>query len=108
MISAEDRRIDSRGLEALAARIEEDLGFLCHPGKDWVPERPGVSDVVIIGGGMCGMAAWFALRSAGLRRMRVLDRGAAGLEGPWLTYAQDGDPAFAQGADGAVSRVTGR
>lgn len=80
--------IDGRGLPALEARLREDLAFLCWPGKDWVPAREGVCDVAIIGGGMCGMVAWMALRTGGIHNMRVLDRSAEGLEGPWLTYAR--------------------
>ena len=88
MTSIDDHRIDSRGLAALETRLREDLAFLCYPGKDWVPPRDGVNDVVIIGGGMCGMVAWLGLRTGGLSRMRVLDRSAPGHEGPWLTYAR--------------------
>ncbi len=44
--------IDAQGLDVLEARLREDLEFLCYPGKDWVPAQEGVSDVVIIGGGM--------------------------------------------------------
>ncbi|WP_417718855.1 NAD(P)-binding domain-containing protein [Salipiger sp.] len=80
--------IDGRGLAALEARLHEDLEFLCYPGKDWVPARAGITDVVIIGGGMCGMVAWLALRTGGMHDVRVLDRSPEGLEGPWLTYAR--------------------
>jgi len=79
---------DGSGLEALEARVKEDLRFLCYPGKTWIPQRPGVTDVVIIGGGMCGMLAWFALRGAGITNVRVVDRSPEGLEGPWLNYAR--------------------
>ncbi len=88
MTPSDDHRLDGRGLPALEARLREDLIFLCHPGKDWVPPREGASDVVIIGGGMCGMVAWLGLRTGGLRRVRVLDRSAPGREGPWVTYAR--------------------
>jgi len=80
--------IDGVGLEKLEARLHEDLALLCQPGKSWVPARDDVSDVVIIGGGMCGMLAWFALRGGGISNMRVLDRSPEGLEGPWMTYAR--------------------
>jgi FAD-dependent urate hydroxylase len=81
-------KIDGQGLSALETRLREDLKFLCWPGKDWVPPRDGVSDVVIIGGGMCGMVAWLALKTGGVHNMRMLDRSPAGREGPWLTYAR--------------------
>ncbi|MEQ9449586.1 MAG: NAD(P)/FAD-dependent oxidoreductase, partial [Rhodospirillaceae bacterium] len=47
-----------------------------------------MTDVVIIGGGMCGMLAWFALKTAGVHNVRLLDRNPAGFEGPWLNYAR--------------------
>ncbi len=84
--------IDGQGLPALEARLHEDLKFLCYPGKEWVPAREvdgqQVEDVVIIGGGMCGLVAWLGLRTGGLHRVRVLDRSPAGREGPWLNYAR--------------------
>lgn len=99
--------IDERGLDSLEARLREDLDYLCYPGKDWVPARDDVTDVVIIGGGMCGMVAWLALTTGGVHNIRVLDRSPAGQEGPWLTYArmetlrspkQLTGPAFGHGA----------
>ncbi|MDP5218977.1 NAD(P)/FAD-dependent oxidoreductase [Ruegeria sp. 2205SS24-7] len=80
--------IDSLGLSALEARLKDDLSVLCWPAKNWVPPRDGVSDVVIIGGGMCGMVAWLALTSGGVHNIRILDRAPVGLEGPWLGYAR--------------------
>jgi cation diffusion facilitator CzcD-associated flavoprotein CzcO len=88
MTADADETIDGKGLPRLEARLREDLAFLCHPGKDWTPARDGVSDVVIIGGGMCGLVAWLALWTGGVSRTRVLDRSAEGREGPWLTYAR--------------------
>lgn len=79
---------DGQGLAVLEARLHEDLRFLCCPEKSWVPERDGVADVVILGGGMCGMLAWLALTTGGIRNIRVLDRSPKGFEGPWLTYAR--------------------
>ncbi len=80
--------IDGQGLPALETRIAEDLQHLCYPGKDWVLQRAGVTDIVIIGGGMCGMVAWLALKTGGMHNVRVLDREAKGREGPWLSYAR--------------------
>lgn len=83
---------DGAGLPALEARLREDLAHLCHPPANWVParDREGerVLDAVVIGGGMCGLVAWFALASAGIRNLRVLDRSSEGFEGPWVTYAR--------------------
>ena len=88
MPDTEPSPIDACGLPVLEARLNEDLRFLCYPGKDWVPRREGVTDVTIIGAGMCGMLAWFALSMGGVLNTRMLDRSPKGLEGPWLTYAR--------------------
>lgn len=74
--------IDAIGLPAREARVREDLELLCMPGKSWVPQKDGVTDVAIIGGGMCGMVAWLALASGGMRNIWVLDRAEKGFEGP--------------------------
>ena len=76
------------GLDRLEARLRQDLHWLGYPPPGWVPARPGVTDVVIIGGGMCGLLAWFALRMAGIDNLRILDRNPRGFEGPWATYAR--------------------
>lgn len=79
-------------LAALEARVRQDQDYLCRPAANWVVSRrqdgEAVVDVVIIGAGMVGQLAWFALNSAGIRNLRILDRAPAGLEGPWLTYAR--------------------
>jgi hypothetical protein len=51
----------AKGLAALEAQLQQDLEFLELPAKSWVPERTYLSapvrDVVVIGAGMCGLAA---------------------------------------------------
>lgn len=81
-------QFDELGLPGLEAQVKADLDCLLYPGKSWVPPRDGVTDVVIIGGGMCGTLAWFSLRTGGMHNVRVLDRAPEGREGPWLTYAR--------------------
>jgi len=80
------------GLAALEARVARDLTYLVRPSANWVPPRTHagkkVVDAVIIGGGMCGLLAYLALQSAGIRNVRILDRQPAGFEGPWMTYAR--------------------
>ena len=80
------------GLPALEARLRHDLACLNYPPANWVPQHHHdgheVIDVALIGGGMCGLAAAFALRRLGIANLRILDRSEAGCEGPWITYAR--------------------
>ncbi|MHA1565603.1 MAG: NAD(P)-binding domain-containing protein [Alphaproteobacteria bacterium] len=84
--------IDCIGLAALNRRVRQDMEYLCIPPDNWVPEHTQngehVYDIIIIGGGMCGMLAYHALTSGGMRNIRILDRSPKGIEGPWLTYAR--------------------
>ncbi len=78
-----------RGLAALEARLAWELEVLGYPPPDWIPpSADGRADVVVIGAGMCGLVAAFALRREGVARLRVLDAARAGREGPWITYAR--------------------
>ena len=80
-------------LAQLEARLRHGLARLNHPPASWTPEvqgpdgRPAL-DVLLVGGGMNGLAAAFALRRHGIARLRQVDARPAGLEGPWLTYAR--------------------
>ena len=79
-------------LDDLEARFAQDLQWLCLPPAGWSPRRSvegvAVSDVLIVGGGMCGLAAAGALKLLGVDNMRIVDRSASGLEGPWITFAR--------------------
>jgi cation diffusion facilitator CzcD-associated flavoprotein CzcO len=44
--------------------------------------------VAIIGAGMAGLAAAFALKRLGISNVRLFDRAPRGCEGPWVTYAR--------------------
>ncbi|MFD1624077.1 FAD/NAD(P)-binding protein [Azospirillum griseum] len=85
-----DDRIDHgpRSLEALEARLARDLDLLTLPPADWVPPQDGALDVAIIGAGMAGLTAAFALRKVGISNIRLFDRAPPGREGPWATYAR--------------------
>lgn len=81
------------GLARLEADLARDLARLNHPPADWTPARDGPDgrpalDALIVGGGMNGLSAAFALRRLGLHKLRQIDRRPAGREGPWLTYAR--------------------
>ncbi|ANL29130.1 FAD dependent pyridine nucleotide-disulfide oxidoreductase protein [Rhizobium phaseoli] len=80
------------GLDALEARLRQDLAWLELPAKAWVPARTvngqPVVDVVIIGGGMAGLVASGMLKRLGVANHVVLDKAPAGQEGPWVTFAR--------------------
>jgi cation diffusion facilitator CzcD-associated flavoprotein CzcO len=80
------------GLDALNARVREDLLNLGLPSKAWVPRQShqgqAVRDVVVIGAGMCGLAALAQLRLSGIDNCVAYDRSPDGLEGPWITFAR--------------------
>ena len=81
------------GLAALEADLARDLDWLNHPAKDWIPPASGadgqeVLDVLVVGAGMNGLCAAFALRRQGVSRIRQIDAAPSGHEGPWLTYAR--------------------
>ena len=80
-------------LEALNARLARDLEILEFPPRARVPARfspagARVTDVVVVGAGMCGLAAAFALQREGIDNIKILDAKPAGREGPWVTYAR--------------------
>jgi cation diffusion facilitator CzcD-associated flavoprotein CzcO len=83
-----------RSLAELEARLKRDLQLLVMPpAKDWLeprvhPDWGPVLDVAIIGAGMAGLAAAFALKRLGVRNLRIFDRSPEGFEGPWATYAR--------------------
>lgn len=84
---------DLAGLAALDRRVKDDLSKLCYPPNNWIPptkmpDGGNVLDVVIIGAGMGGLTACFALFRVGIRNLRILDRSRENFEGPWVTYAR--------------------
>lgn len=79
-------------LAALEARFAQDLQWLCLPPAGWSRRRTveglAVTDVLIVGGGMCGLAAAGALKLLGVDNLRIVDKSRSGLEGPWITFAR--------------------
>lgn len=82
----------STGLAALEAQLAHDLDYLEMPAKPWVPERmhhgASVRDVVVIGAGMCGLAATAKLMLTGMTNVVAYDAAPEGFEGPWITFAR--------------------
>lgn len=80
------------GLEALEARLAQDLKWLALPAASWIPPRfvdgARVRDVVIIGGGMAGLALSAELHFLGVDNRQAYDRAAKGREGPWVDFAR--------------------
>lgn len=79
------------GLKELEERVQDDLRFLGYDPNNWQPAgriENGLYQVVIIGGGMAGMAAAFALLKVGVFNINIFDQQPSGKEGPWGTCAR--------------------
>jgi cation diffusion facilitator CzcD-associated flavoprotein CzcO len=79
--------------EALARRVAADLKCLGLPPPSWPatvqgPDGKPMLDVLVIGAGMCGIAAAAALTFKGVGNIAVVDSSPDGREGPWVTYAR--------------------
>lgn len=90
-IATEVPRVTS--LAQLEAMVEKDLETLLYPQKPWMkpvqgPDGENAYDVVVVGGGHCGIAAAFALMQEKISNLVVLDENPPTEEGPWLTYAR--------------------
>lgn len=76
-------------LGELEEALQTELAQLEYPPRSWVIPKDGIDhDVVIIGAGMAGLAAAFALFKEGIDRLQLYDARCAGFEGPWNTYAR--------------------
>lgn len=73
---------------ALDAAVARDLDLLGLPPRPWPATPPGTLDALVIGAGMCGIAAAAALIFKGIRAVELLDEAAPGQEGPWSTTAR--------------------
>ena len=69
---------DGIGLVDLEKILTTELEHLKYPGKNWVPKKEGITDIVIVGGGMCGMVVWHSLVSGGIQNVRILDKSIKG------------------------------
>jgi hypothetical protein len=78
--------LDAMGLDVLEAQLRRDLDWLILPAPAWTPamthpETGPVLDVAVIGAGMLGLTASFALRRAGLTNILAFDKAPEGREG---------------------------
>jgi cation diffusion facilitator CzcD-associated flavoprotein CzcO len=103
-------------LAELAQRIHHESEMLAYPTGDWIDPlvddtgRP-VYEIVIIGGGQCGLGVAQGLIRDGIRNILVLDRNPEGFEGPWRTYARMAvlrTPKFQVGLDHGIPSLTTR
>lgn len=72
----------------LLDRISQEFSYINYPESSWVEPSPFSYDVVIIGAGMAGISAAFALKRLGISNIGIFDRSVDGYEGPWATYAR--------------------
>ncbi|GIL81436.1 hypothetical protein Vretimale_988 [Volvox reticuliferus] len=80
-------------LAELELQVKDSLTKLAYPARSWVksvapPDGSLCYDVVIVGGGQCGLAAAFGLMREQVSNIIVLDENEPGKEGPWVTYAR--------------------
>lgn len=103
-------------LADLTRRVRHDLQCLDYPAHHWVrghthSSGQHVYDVVIVGGGQCGLAVAFGLLRDKVDNILVLDENPAGFEGPWITYARMvtlRTPKYLTGPDLGVASLTFR
>jgi FAD-dependent urate hydroxylase len=81
------------GLADLERTLARDMEMLSLPARSWTARRQDQDgsveyDVVVVGAGMCGIAAAGALRLRGITNLVVLERAQQGMEGPWTTTAR--------------------
>src|SRR5262245_51542459 len=80
-------------LAALGAQVRADLAKIAHPKMPWLepvtgPDGRPARDVLIAGAGQSGLAIAFGLQRSQVTNVIVVDKAAAGREGPWRTYAR--------------------
>ncbi len=77
----------TQNLSELEGQLKEELKLLGFPPQPWMPSSD-VLDIAIIGAGMAGLCASFALMCKGIHNQQIFDESQSGYEGPWSTYAK--------------------
>ncbi len=78
------------GSDVPAVRLARELALLDLPPRRWtrLADSGAETDVLVVGAGMCGLAAAIALKLKGIHDVMVVDGAEAGREGPWVTTAR--------------------
>jgi cation diffusion facilitator CzcD-associated flavoprotein CzcO len=99
----------------LSDRVRRELTYLGYPPREWTLPRSQdgvrVLDVLIVGGGQSGLGTAFGLKLERITNVRVIDRSARGLEGPWRRFARMREirtPKEVTGIDFGIPSVTVR
>lgn len=79
---------DPISLSSLEKQIALDLQRLHIPQTEWVNSKKHILDVAIIGGGMSGLTAAFALMREGIVNIKIFDENICGKEGVWEKCAR--------------------
>jgi cation diffusion facilitator CzcD-associated flavoprotein CzcO len=80
-------------LERLEAQVSRDLAAIEIPPAKWMrarqaPDGRRALDVVVVGAGLSGLSIGFGLLRQRIDNFLIIDRSAAGREGPWVTCAR--------------------
>lgn len=69
-------------------RLLKEFEYINYPEQPWIQPSKNQFDIVIIGAGLAGLAASFALKRLGISNIKIFDKSPNGYEGPWVTYAR--------------------
>jgi cation diffusion facilitator CzcD-associated flavoprotein CzcO len=77
---------------ALAEQARAESALLAYPDRAWVKpmtvDGAPCADVLVVGGGMTGLAVAYGLRREAVYNVAVLDENPAGHEGVWENFAR--------------------